>query len=259
MNTSPAAIGSSSPSPLDQRLRSYSLAAGAAGVTLLALASPAQAEIVYTPAHAKLTSTGQFPIDFNHDGVVDFLILNKSSYKTGSCSFCAQNLNVSGNGNAGAAVLGHEVVGQRGDALPLKAGAVIGPADNFLDAQTDQILMASAFNDNNSFLRIYGKFPNTKDRYLGLKFEINGAVHYGWARFVAVRAGFVGSSPFVWAAIDGYAYETVPNQPIVAGKTQDAAASNPDSAVSRSIPQGATLGLLAMGSPALSAWRRVEA
>jgi hypothetical protein len=255
MNSSPSSIGTSSfSSPLDQRLRSYSLAAGAAGVSLLALAYPAKAEIVYTPAHAKLTSTGQFPIDFNHDGVIDFLILNKSSYKTASCSFCAQNLNVSGNGNVGAAVLGHEVVGQRGDALPLKAGAVIGPADNFLDAQTDQILMASAFDDNASFLRLYGKFPNTKDRYLGLKFEINGAVHYGWARFVLVHAGFQGSAPFVTAVVYGYAYETVANKPIVAGQTQDAAENNS----APPTPQPATLGLLAMGSPALSAWRREE-
>ena len=36
---------------LHHRLNAYALAAGAAGVSLLALAGPAQARIVYTPGH----------------------------------------------------------------------------------------------------------------------------------------------------------------------------------------------------------------
>jgi hypothetical protein len=73
-----------------------------------------------------------------------------------------------------------------------------------------------------------------------------------------VHAGFQGSVPFVTAVVYGYAYETVANKPIAAGQTQDAAENNPGSALSPPVPQATTLGLLAIGSPALPAWRREE-
>jgi hypothetical protein len=256
MNSSPARIRATFVAQsLNQGLRSYSLAASAAGVSLMALAYPANAEIVYTPAGATLTRTGQFPIDFNHDGVVDFLVLNQSLYKTGtSCSFCGQNLKLNGNGNVGAAV-----VGKRVDASALRAGAVVGPADPFLNAQDASVLIASAFNDNNSFFNIYGKFPNTENRFAGLKFEINGEIHYGWIRFLIVKAGFRGSVPYAEAVVKGYAYETIPNQPIIAGQTHDLAENDPASVpLRRSAPTPATLGLLATGSSGLSVWRREE-
>ena len=59
------------------------------------------------------------------------------------------------------------------------------------------------------------------------------------------------------ALLTGYAYETVADTPIIAGAT-----SGPDAEVN---PQGlapgrapATLGLLAMGAPGMSIWRREE-
>jgi hypothetical protein len=83
---------------------------------------------------------------------------------------------------------------------------------------------------------------------LGLKFLINGQTHYGWAH-VTVN----GSR----AVLNGYAYETVPNQPITTGKT-----SGPVE-VGESLPveipaQPATLSALAWGSQGLDIWRRVE-
>jgi hypothetical protein len=42
-------------------LAAYALAAGAAGVTWLALAPPADAQIVYTPTHELLTKDGTCP------------------------------------------------------------------------------------------------------------------------------------------------------------------------------------------------------
>ena len=47
------------------------------------------------------------------------------------------------------------------------------------------------------------------DRFLGLQFEINGKVHYGWAR-IAI------TSPGEWVVKD-YAYNAAPNDPINAG------------------------------------------
>lgn len=48
------------------------------------------------------------------------------------------------------------------------------------------------------------------DRFLGLQFEMNGKVHYGWAR---IRI----TSPTEWEVKD-YAYNATPNNPISAGR-----------------------------------------
>jgi hypothetical protein len=48
-----------------------------------------------------------------------------------------------------------------------------------------------------------------------LRFRIDGKTHFGWARFT-IKAQARG----VVATLTGYAYETVPNKPIIAGKTK---------------------------------------
>ena len=59
---------------LHKWLNAYALAASAAGVGVLA--QPAEAKIVYTPAH-RLISVGQVAkLDLNHDGIADFRISN---------------------------------------------------------------------------------------------------------------------------------------------------------------------------------------
>jgi hypothetical protein len=55
------------------QLNKYALAAGAAGVGALALAQPAGAKIVYTPAHIGI-GLRKVGIDLNHDGITDFNI-----------------------------------------------------------------------------------------------------------------------------------------------------------------------------------------
>ena len=49
-----------------------------------------------------------------------------------------------------------------------------------------------------------------ENRYLGLEFRIKGKRHYGWAR-VSFISGYY--------TLTGYAYETIPNKPIITGKT----------------------------------------
>ena len=55
-----------------QQLSMYALAASAAGVGALCFAKPAEARIVYTPAHVAIKANGGlFRIDLNHDGTPD--------------------------------------------------------------------------------------------------------------------------------------------------------------------------------------------
>src|ERR1022692_4940013 len=53
------------------RLNLYALGAAAAGVGMLASATPSEAKVVYTPAHVVIPGGG-YLLDLNHDGINDF-------------------------------------------------------------------------------------------------------------------------------------------------------------------------------------------
>jgi hypothetical protein len=75
-----------------------------------------------------------------------------------------------------------------------------------------------------------GKGNGVANRYLGLKFVIHGKVHYGWAR-LSVTLGHHWQYDDVSGTLTGYAYETLPNKPIITGKTkgEDVIMFQPDS------------------------------
>ena len=58
------------------QLSAYALAAGAAGVGMLALAQPAEAKIVYTKTHMVIAGAEQYYLDLNHDKITDFTVVN---------------------------------------------------------------------------------------------------------------------------------------------------------------------------------------
>ena len=62
----------------NRHLNMYAIAASAAGVGLLALAQPAEAKIVYTPASVKIVSqpAGIYNLDLDHDGRPDFALID---------------------------------------------------------------------------------------------------------------------------------------------------------------------------------------
>ena len=58
----------------------------------------------------------------------------------------------------------------------------------------------------------WGQWWDAQDKFLGLKFHIKGNVHYAWARFSVTNS--------LKVTLAGYAYETIPNKPIITGKTK---------------------------------------
>jgi hypothetical protein len=108
-------------------------------------------------------------------------------------------------------------------------------------------------NDDFPVGNCQGPWKEAHNKYLGLKFEINGEVHFGWARLSVTC--FTPAAARV--LLTGYAYETVANQPILTGKisgtAEESALIRP--AASHSNVQ---LGLLALGSAGLVAWRREQ-
>ena len=192
-------------SSTERLLRSYALAASAAGVGALALAAPAEAKIVYTPAHHVIKHGGSFKLDLNHDGITDFTF--KLSVMTNCSTFISRLV-------ALPAAAGNGVEGWTGFqpyASALKSGHKIGGSRYFPGQQ-----MASVDAGPGGTYEI-GSFVNVKDRFLGLKFKIKGKTHYAWARFNVQVANLA-----VTATLTGYAYETKPGKAIKAGQTKGA-------------------------------------
>src|SRR4029077_2166715 len=61
---------------LQRDLTLYALAAGAAGVSVLALAQSSEAEVMYTAVHHTISQGQKYALDLNHDGLTDFTIQN---------------------------------------------------------------------------------------------------------------------------------------------------------------------------------------
>jgi len=251
MKSSP---GNASLSNVHQLLNGYALAATAAGVALLALAQPSEAKIVYTRAHKKLPLNKDFFLDLNHDSINDFRL-----HILTSDADCAAHRGTCSTGDAAfffeyPQVKGNAVVGKPVFASALRAGAAIGPKAAF-NSSRGTMGAVDFLNQRLSYLGAWadsGKPVN--DRYLGLKFLINGKIHYGWARF-NVKI-YRNPESTVRAVLTGYAYETIPNKPIIAGRTT---ATDDVSKVEQPTAPPPTLGMLAQGAPALFIWRKPSA
>ncbi len=193
---------------LDAKLAAYTAAAGAAAAFA---ATPAEAAVVYTDiADVTLNHGDTFSIDF--DGDTD----NDITISGGSTSF---------NQIKTGSVLG--TVTSNDNALALPAGFVVGPAP-----ATGSFGAAFDLWSQSDYL--YGNWINVSNRYLGVRFSISGATHYGWVRMSTVNTDTV--------TIHDYAYETLADTPIVTGIT--------------AVPEPGTLALFASGAAGLIALRR---
>jgi hypothetical protein len=228
---------------LEKSLRAYAAAASAAGVSLLALAQPADAKIVYTHANIEIAQGKMLSLDLNHDGVVDFSFSNRIYNRDNPFRFGSLKIVPSG-GN-----------GILGSASVLRSGVSVGPKGQF---KASKQLMAYIRYSCATSTCYYNKgdWKDITRGYLGLKFFIDGQTHYGWARLnVTVnRDG-------VYALLTGYAYETIANKAIITGKTKgndvEVSARRDDPVIlDKEKPKPASLGLLARGRAALDVWRK---
>jgi hypothetical protein len=249
MNPKPSRTPSILSASLNSRLNAYALAASAAGVTVLALSQPAETKIIYTKTHKVIGWNGVCSLDLNHDGVVDFLIREASSdYQPLNGLFAKEAYGNAVRGYRGIETWSNFVsVLKRGSWI----GIPRGPRQNFVHGGYLGEGMVSFFITDNG-PGTNGGWRNVTNRYLGLKFQIDGATHYGWAR-LNVRL----KRPYITATLTGYAYETIPNKGINAGQTD----SNPDppdfstDSVGPTLPapSSSSLGMLAAGAQSASA------
>jgi len=213
-----------------QQLSAYALAAAAAGVSVLALAPHSEAKILYTPIHRVIGNGNSYKLDFIGHGTTDLIIQNEYNY----WGFHSQELAAK---QAGSNQVAHNYFG----AVAMSRGQQIGPKCAFSGGLEVMAELAGTGNSSG----IFGSWINVNNHYVGARFYIEGKVHYGWARLnVQVQLPLT-----VTATLTGYAYETVPNKPIIAGKIK-----GPDVVT----VEPASLGRLAQGSAGLAPGRRKE-
>ena len=178
-----------------------------AGVAASVILVPSvRAEVVYTPANITISGNGLLGIDLNHDGITDVTIVS-----SGRSIICAGT----GKGSYGYVYAmpaqDNGVVASGNYALALKSGTNISSSSSFYYPESLMMWYNSCPWPPHSNT---GAWLAVDNRYLGLKFQINGETHYGWAR-LSVNPGRFG--PIV--TLTGYAYETIAGREITTGQT----------------------------------------
>lgn len=199
---------------IENKLKSY---AAVAASTLVA--GVANGQVVYTDVNPDQTFTlgGGYVLDVDNNTVTDFTFQVGTSYVTSGTI----NVNVKAGMINGPA--SNEVIGQTqnvgGQTLfladTLLTGDNISTAANWLSVGATAgwpVLLGGQMKIGVFPEGGAGNFLDVTDKYVGLKFQIGADVHYGWARFDVSADGLT-------YTIKDYAYESLKETPIEAGKT----------------------------------------
>ena len=172
----------------------------------------ANAQIVYTDVNPDSTITflgssgiKSYNVDLNNDGISDYSI---SSVRNGN--ICQHGGMVYRSQVSVSAFNTNAVVAVTSTTYPL--------AMNFNNVISSGLSLSASGLVYSTYWGNCGTgslnlWPNSVDRYLGLKLTVGANTYYGWARMLVV----FGTQPTF--TIKDYAYNSVPNQPIRAGET----------------------------------------
>lgn len=211
-----------------KRLKSYALTAGAlAGAANVADAQ----EVVYTdvdPDQQANTIGDSIYLDLNNDGTDDFLFFaNSFTFTSGSVQrVFAYPL--------GDNAINASLSGSSAYPYVLPSGNAIDANQSWQNIGYAQTMAWQTFTS--SFSGEYGNWINITDGYIGLRLDLNGQTHYGWARF-DVSAGL--------ATLKDYAFESLACLGIEAGSQTSIAAT---SAATVSAIAGSDIGNAGNGS-----------
>lgn len=195
---------------MEMRLKSYAIAAAAAGAGLFSAAQPASAQVIFTAANLQLTDGNLF-LDLTCGPHVNFWIANNIE----GTIFGGNERELALNGSINGSV----IEDSRGPAA-LPAGSVVGSSRVFTNVHKNEQIMADAYRFiyYGTYTGAYGNFANKKQVFLGLKFNLQGQPHYGWAEFSVDASVQKHRQLIVNATLLGYAYESTPGKAIQTGE-----------------------------------------
>ena len=195
-------------------------------VTAMMFSASTNAQIVYTDVNPDVVRSCQFSglcgaaysVDLNNDGINDFILAPQK--KTFSCGNC-NNLSAA-IGQVDSAVISS--TSQSWIANQVGGYALNAVIDSSLSWTNGiQVLALNSMNcmacpiPNRTYLNqspSTGTWNNVLGKYLPLKIKVGTLSYYGWVKLSVSIAGYA-----VSITIMGYAYNTIANQPILAGQT----------------------------------------
>jgi hypothetical protein len=240
---------------IEYRLKSYSIAAAAAGVSMLALGRPAQAEVVVTAKNLPVVDGEPVYIKMTGEGRADFELVEHSS-----SGFYTITQTWGITPQAGGEIVGVTPGASFYASRLLGPGVVVGPLSPF--GGQGGALLRKYMRSSPGFCTIYYCFTSTwignygfwtpsGSAYIGVRFPIDGRIHYGWIRFSVYPS-----------EITAYGYETEPDTPlIVPPASSDDTYPNTgqeDHSLGEASVGGPSLGMLALGAHGVALWRRKE-
>ncbi len=168
---------------------------------------PIPPNIIYTDIEPDFSSENidhLFELDLNNDDIVDFtLSISPDIYEW---------LGISAISNGGII----SVTPWYTNIVPLERGKEIfnlrGNTSGEIYKSGGIITSGDCNGNNEESNGCYYDWSGKNDRFLGLRINLNGQTHYGWAR-LSVK------SPTEWLVSD-YAYNATPDSPIIAGQIE---------------------------------------
>ncbi len=190
--------------------------------TAMMLSASANAQIVYTDINpdtsiirTRLPQRGhvstEHNMDVNNDGILDLKFILTSSIITGF--FPGQPTSITGSVSAtplnGSAILS----GSSGYPAKMNLNDSINANVNW-SALTSQVMISKTTSSTTTTI---GNWNTTTDGFLGLRVIAGSQTHYCWIR-LSVEAYTSGANAAILVSKD-FAYNSIPNQPILAGET----------------------------------------
>lgn len=199
---------------LNQKLKTY----GALATGVIAIGNVADAQTIYTDIDPDSLLTGnmsEYLLDLNNDGIKDYRIITVEIQSSSS----GVNYNIKGAGVY--PMNGNEILVSQGGSSstnyikPLDANSPIGPNQTIWDYTSSAFLLnltakITYMGVPNTYER--GLWDNVQDKYMAVRFKINGNSHYGWVRMDVNDNGDE-------VVIKSYAYNSTANASLNAGAT----------------------------------------
>lgn len=189
-------------------------------VTVMMFSASANAQIVYTDVNPDSTiycagnCTLNYNLDLNNDANTDFIV---TTFRVDPPQIGLETYsNVTANPLNGNAVK-DTLVNSIYVSIPLQFNTVIDSTlllNQSWQTSGSHSLKNGMYGGGLDSDTVWGLWDSLADYYLGLKLLQSGQTHYGWVR---LRVDVTQS--YASVIVKDYAYNSIPNQPILAGQT----------------------------------------
>jgi hypothetical protein len=188
--------------------------------------SSANAQIIYTDLNPNVLlscdfsnpCSGDYSLDLNNDGINDFVLSARKKFV--GCGVCGGQL-VYAMANGDSAVIAttaYSWIADKQGGYPINTliDSSLGWTNAVHTLVTKEVNCLSCAPSQGSHLvhsNASGTWLNVYGKYLALKIKVGTNIYYGWVRLAAS----IGANTVSMTIMD-YAYNTIANQPILAGQ-----------------------------------------